>query len=100
MVCGLQFVDFSWRPTCHLWEDEPRDNNGDRTRTCEAATQNLHQPSLSSIFSILDKKAHLQKTCLDTPFSGGTVDHEGCAEAEHNAREIRYGEGPSRSLRS
>ncbi|KFY99932.1 hypothetical protein V500_01239 [Pseudogymnoascus sp. VKM F-4518 (FW-2643)] len=39
MGCDLHFVDFSWRSTCHLWEDEPSDNNDDCTGTREASTQ-------------------------------------------------------------
>jgi hypothetical protein len=42
---------------------------------------------------------HLQETCLDTPtlFGKSPVDHKGRGEAEHNAEEVRCGEGPSRS---
>jgi hypothetical protein len=44
--CDLHFVDFSWRPTCNLWEDEPSDNNDDCTCTREALTQKKRQAFL------------------------------------------------------
>ena len=43
-ICSdLHFVDFGWRPTCHLWEDEPSNNNGDQACSREAATQKRRQ---------------------------------------------------------
>ena len=100
MGCDLQFVDFTWRPTCHLWEDEPSDNNGDCTRTREAATQTRHQPLPSSISSLLDEKLHLQEARLDTPSCNSPIDHKWRGEAEHNGDGIRQSEGPSRSPRA
>ena len=32
---------------------------------------------------------HLQEARLDAPFSGAMVDHQRCAEAEHDTDEIR-----------
>ena len=55
--------------------------------------------TFSTIPSVVEEKMHLQEPCLDTPF-GIAVDHKGRAEAEHNAREVRNGEGPSRSPRA
>lgn len=49
MSRNLHFVDFGRRPTCHLWEDEPSDNNGNCTRTCEALLQKRRQPLLLMI---------------------------------------------------
>jgi hypothetical protein len=43
---------------------------------------------------------HLQEARLDAPFSGTMVDHQWCAEAEHDTDEIRRGERPGRSAGS
>jgi hypothetical protein len=43
------FVDFSRRSACHLWEDEPSNNNGDEACTGEAATEKRRQHFLYPI---------------------------------------------------
>jgi hypothetical protein len=98
--CDLQFVDFTSSPTSHLWEDEPSNNHGDSTCTRKAVAQN--RLSDFAFSCILDNglKLHSQEACLDTPFCNSPIDHKWRTEAEHNANEVRRGEGPSRSSRA
>jgi hypothetical protein len=60
--------------------------------------------AFSIVSSLLEKKMHLQETRLDTPFGSRRVkrpvNHEGGAEAEHEADEVRHSEGPGRSPRA
>ena len=68
------------------------------TKPVAAKLQHRSNVSISStISSVLEEKVHLQETCLDTPtlFGKSPVDHKRRGEAEHNAEEVRRGEGPS-----
>ena len=70
------------------------------TKPVPAKLQHRSDVSIFSIISsVPEEKVPLQETCLDTPtfFGKSPVDHKGRGEAEHNAEEVRRGEGPSRS---
>jgi hypothetical protein len=70
------------------------------TKPVPAKLQHRSDVSIfSTIFSVLKEEVRLQETCLDTPtlFGKSPVDHKGRGEAEHNAEEVRRGEGPGRS---
>ena len=96
-VSDLQFVNLGRCTYRHLWKHEPSYNDCNSAKASEAFQKRL------SVFPSSTRSAsqkHVQKSCLDSPFRGVTVYHQGCAKAEHDGNHIGRCKSPARCLSS
>ena len=86
VLLNLQFIDFGWRSERYFGQNEPANNHGDKTGSCEAVFGELVQEKTegkSMNFNGDSEIVHLQEAGLDTPMCI-PINHQGCAEAEHD----------------